>query len=72
MKLIFSEESSDYSKAISVYNAAEKVTSSHSGINALLISTKNMGQLSEAYPNYLGDCASFIVLLQEAMQPSGN
>ncbi|MEZ8085695.1 hypothetical protein [Vibrio sp. 1S139] len=72
LELIFSEEFDNYSKAISVYNAAEKMTHSHSGINILLISTKNMGQLSEAYPNYLGDCASFIVLLQEAMQPSGN
>jgi ppGpp synthetase/RelA/SpoT-type nucleotidyltranferase len=67
LELIFSDEFDNYSQAISVYNAAEKMTRSQSGINTLLISTKNMGQLSEAYPNYLGDCASFILLLQEAM-----
>ncbi|WP_254068217.1 hypothetical protein [Vibrio aestuarianus] len=66
-ELIFSEEFESYSQAISVYNAAEKVTRSYSRstsrLNTLLISTENMGQLSEAYPNYLGDCASFITLL---------
>lgn len=70
-ELIFSEEFENYSQAISVYNAAEKVTRSYSRatsrLNTLLISTKNMGQLSEAYPNYLGDCASFITLLEDAM-----
>jgi len=68
LKQIFSDEFDNYSQAISVYNAAEKVTRSQAGINTLLISTKNMEQLSEAYPNYLGDCASFILLLQEVMR----
>ena len=67
LEQIFSDEFENYSQAISVYNAAEKMTRSQPGINTLLISTKNMGQLSEAYPNYLGDCASFISLLQVAM-----
>lgn len=69
---IFSDEFENYSQAISVYNAAEKMTRSQPSINTLLISTKNMGQLSEAYPNYLGDCASFISLLQEAMLSGEN
>lgn len=68
LEQIFSAEFENYSKAISVYNAAEKMTRSQTGINTLLISTKNMEQLSEAYPNYLGDCASFISLLQKAMR----
>ncbi|MFH4608185.1 RelA/SpoT domain-containing protein [Vibrio alginolyticus] len=67
LKLIFSAEFKNYSQAISVYNAAEKMTRSHARLNTLLISTKDMGQLSEAYPNYLGDCASFITLLEDAM-----
>lgn len=58
------------SQAVSTYSAVERVTRSHPKINTLLISTKDMGQLSEAYPNYLGDCASFILLLKEAMQLS--
>lgn len=68
LKLLYSEEFESYGQAISVYNAAEKMTRSHSKLNTLLISTKNMGQLSEAYPNYLGDCASFIELLEEAIE----
>ena len=72
LELIFSEEFENYNQAISVYNAAEKMTRSHARINTLLISTKNMGQLSEAYPNYLGDCASFITLFEEAMQSGHN
>lgn len=70
--MIFSEEFENYTQAISVYNAAEKMTRSHARLNTLLISTKNMGQLSEAYPNYLGDCASFITLLEDAMQSGQN
>jgi len=72
LEMIFSEEFENYTQAISVYNAAEKMTRSHARLNTLLISTKNMGQLSEAYPNYLGDCASFITLLEDAMQSGQN
>lgn len=68
LEMIFSAEFEDYTPAISMYNTAEKMAHSYEGLNTLLISTKNMGQLSEAYPNYLGDCASFIALLEEAMQ----
>lgn len=67
LELIFSEAFEHYNQAISVYNAAEKVTQGNTKANTLLISTKNMGQLSEAYPNYLGDCTAFIVLLEKAM-----
>ncbi|MDF4269318.1 RelA/SpoT domain-containing protein [Vibrio parahaemolyticus] len=72
LELRLSEEFEKYSQAISVYNAAEKVTRSNSRLNTLLVSTKNMGQLSEAYPNYLGDCASFIALLEDAMHLEGS
>ncbi|OOF33548.1 nucleotidyltransferase family protein [Salinivibrio costicola] len=72
LELIFSEEFANYNRAISVYNAAEKMTRSHARLNTLLISTKNMGQLSEAYPNYIGDCASFITLFENAIKSSLN
>lgn len=69
LQLIFSEEFDNYNQAISVYNAAEKMARSRTRSNTLLISTKNLTQLAEAYPNYLGDCSSFISLLEKAMRP---
>ncbi|CAH7227808.1 putative GTP pyrophosphokinase [Vibrio crassostreae] len=72
LEQIFNAEFDNYSQAISAYNALENATRSEPKINTLLISTSDIGQLSEAYPNYLGDCASFMLLLQEAMQFSGS
>lgn len=66
-QLVSKHEFSDQATAIFIYNEVEKLTQSLANINTVLISTKNMGQLKEAYPNYLGDCASFIEILKEAM-----
>ncbi len=60
-------EFSTYDFAIFNYNNVEKMNRNRSGVNILLISTKDVSQLSEAYPNYLGDCASFINLFKDAM-----
>ncbi|EKO3519529.1 RelA/SpoT domain-containing protein [Vibrio fluvialis] len=67
LKMIVSKEFNDKTEAIFVYNELEKLTQSLDDINVLLVSTKHMGQLEEAYPNYLGDCASFIAILHDAM-----
>ena len=64
LKQIFENEA----HAIGVLNNVEKVISGNQGVNALLVSTKSLDQLAEAYPNYIGDCASFIGLLKEAMK----
>ena len=66
-ELVSKDEFSDQATAIFIYNEVEKLTQSLENINTVLISTKNMGQLKEAYPNYLGDCSSFIKILNEAM-----
>ncbi len=66
-KRVFRHDFNEYSSAISVYNEIEKIAQGYQGLNAILVSTKNMSQLSEAYPNYLGDCASFVELLENAM-----
>ena len=66
--LLISQKFENRAQAISVYNEAENITRSADGINTLLVSTKDMGQLAEAYPNYLGDCAAFIEILEQAME----
>ncbi len=53
--------------AISAYNDVETFVASIDGLSALLVSTQNLDQLSEAYPNYIGDCASFIEILRDKM-----
>lgn len=54
-------------KAILMYNEAEKIIANIAGVNTLLVSTHNLGELADAYPNYIGDCTSFINVLCEAM-----
>ena len=73
LKLVHIKKFESDTQAVAAYNAAEMVTTqSDRKINTVLVSTEDMGQLSEAYPNYLGDCAEFIKLLQKAMKPVGS
>lgn len=65
--VIFQKVFDKQSIAIAMYNEVEKVVANLDGVNSLLVSTRNLDQLSEAYPNYIGDCASFITLLRNAM-----
>lgn len=67
LQMLFSKEFDSQSNAIYFYNELEKIAQNLDDINILLVSTKYMNQLEEAYPNYLGDCASFITILNEAM-----
>ncbi|MEZ8746863.1 RelA/SpoT domain-containing protein [Vibrio sp. 10N.261.49.A5] len=53
-------------QATSVYNEMERIVGSINGISTLLVSTQNLGDLADAYPNYIGDCASFIEVLCQA------
>nr|WP_227981633.1 RelA/SpoT domain-containing protein [Agarivorans sp. B2Z047] len=62
------QELENHNQAISIYNEIENAISNVEGLNTLLVSTKNMAQLADAYPNYVGDCLSFIKLLEKAMQ----
>ncbi|MBE8168097.1 MAG: hypothetical protein HAW66_07005 [Shewanella sp.] len=63
LKKVFENEA----QAISIYNNIEKVITGMEGVNTLLVSTKSLDLLAEAYPNYIGDCSSFIDILKEAM-----
>lgn len=62
----------DHAQAIGAYNHIEKVVANIDGLNALLVSTKNLDELADAYPNYIGDCASFIEILCDAMKEYPN
>ncbi len=67
LKVIGQKVFDNQARAIIVFNNIEKMTASLDNINTLLVSTKNLDQLADAYPNYIGDCASFIEILREAM-----
>ncbi len=67
LKVIGQKVFDNQARAIIVFNNIEKMTASLDNINTLLVSTKNLDQLADAYPNYIGDCASFINILRKAM-----
>lgn len=54
--------------AIARYNLIEKTFTGIENLNALLVSTEKMSSISQAYPNYAGDCSEFITLLNEAIK----
>jgi putative GTP pyrophosphokinase len=66
MNIIVQKVFSNQAHATYVYNEMERVVDNIEGVNTLLVSTQNLGELSDAYPNYIGDCASFIEILCEA------
>ena len=57
----------DENTALLIFNNIEQVASSLKDVNALMVATKDISSLSDAYPNYLGDCQAFIEMLNEAM-----
>ncbi|MGR5464941.1 RelA/SpoT domain-containing protein [Photobacterium damselae] len=57
----------NYGDAISKYDDIERLVSFMPSINVLLVSTERMRDLKGAYPNYLGDCLSFVNLMNEIM-----
>lgn len=66
---ILLEEVYDKEKqAIARYNLIEKTFTGFEHLNALLVSTEKMSSISQAYPNYAGDCSEFITLLNEAIK----
>lgn len=66
MNILVQKVFDNQAHATYIYNEMERVVDSIEGINTLLVSTQNLDELSDAYPNYIGDCASFIDILCEA------
>lgn len=67
-QVLFQKVYEQQAEAIAAYNEVEKIIANLDGLNSLLVSSKNLDQLGDAYPNYMGDCASFIQLLLAAME----
>ncbi len=59
---------SDQREALLIFNNIEQVASSLGDLNALMVATKDISSLNDAYPNYLGDCQAFIEMLELAMK----
>lgn len=67
VKVLAEQVFDDEYKALLIFNNIEKVASSMSDTNALMVATKDISSLSVAYPNYLGDCQAFTEMLIDAM-----
>lgn len=67
LTVIIEKSFNDYPEAIAVFNNMEKIAANIDGINVLLVSAENLDQLADTYPNYIGDCGSFIEIFLEAL-----
>lgn len=67
IKVIAEQAYDNEHKAMLIYNNIEQVVSSMENTNTLMVATKDISSLGDAYPNYLGDCQAFIEMLNEAM-----
>ncbi|RZF94461.1 hypothetical protein EXT42_01585 [Pseudoalteromonas sp. CO302Y] len=67
IKVIAEQAYDNEHKAMLIYNNIEQVVSSMDNTNTLMVATKDISSLGDAYPNYLGDCQAFIEILHEAM-----